>query len=297
MRPLGIAATAIGTGALAIGGAVAIRSLLNQGNGGGIIVGPHDPPKPPQPPAGVVKTDKPGLDMAVAQTFNGREVPTYELKLPASGEPPKGVVLAIHGGAWIFVGPGAIRAVDADVARWNARGYATVNIDYHAGAESMQDVLRFYDAVRKWQGDDIQIGATGQSAGGHLSMYIAAHRPELAFVVSNGGPSDLTRLAGATDASKSLQEGVRQLFGNDNLDDHSPALNAARMGARLLVANAANDQLVLPDQARYMRESRPDLAETLILDAGDKPYVHANVSQASLDKLYAAEERIAAATR
>jgi dipeptidyl aminopeptidase/acylaminoacyl peptidase len=186
-----------------------------------------------------------------------------------------------------------IRAMDEDVQRWNERGFATVNIDYAAGAQSMNDVLSFYDAVREWQGPDVPIAATGASAGGHLSMYIAAQRPDVSFVVSNAGPSDLTRLAGATDASKSLQAAVDSLFGAENLAGYSPAHNAASMGARVLAANAENDQLVLPDQARYMQEARPDLVDTLILQPGDRPYVHANVSQESLDELHRAEEKLA----
>jgi dipeptidyl aminopeptidase/acylaminoacyl peptidase len=186
-----------------------------------------------------------------------------------------------------------IRAMDEDVDRWNERGFATVNIDYAAGSASMTDVLSFYDAVRDWQGPDVPIAATGASAGGHLSMYIAARRPDVSFVVSHAGPSDLTRLAGATDASKSLQTAVDSLFGVEHLAGYSPVHNAASMGARVLAANAANDELVLPDQARYMQEARPDLVDTLILDSGDRPYVHANVSQESLDELHSAEEKLA----
>lgn len=304
MRPLVIGSAALGAAAVVVG-AHAAASRLRENN--------HRDPQPPAeivPPAVIVppnevappapidadpfiKTDHAGFEQAITEKFAGRAIPEHELTLPPAGTELRGVMVTIHGGAWVWVGPGLVRAMDADVKRWNERGFATVNIDYAAGAASMDDVLSFYDAVRQWQGPDVPIAATGASAGGHLSMYIAAKRPDLSFVVSHAGPSDLTRLAGATKASQDIQVAVDTLFGVENLSSYSPAHNTAAMGARILAANAENDQLVLPDQAAYMQQARPDLVETMILKSGDRPYVHANVAQESLDTLYQAESDLA----
>ena len=234
----------------------------------------------------------PAFDAAVRSAFAGRAVPAYEVTSPVGGQPSKGVVLAIHGGGWVMVGPGALRAMDGDVLRWNERGYTVVNVDYRAGAASVDDALAFYDAIRRWQ-PHAKVGATGQSAGGHLSMMIAAQRSDLDFVVSLAGPSDLVHLNEGTERSRQLKEGVDRLWNPAGQVANSPALQAGRMGARMLLGTGARDELVPPMQDERMRRARPDLVQTMVLAPGDRPFIHAGVSDADYAAFFQREAELA----
>jgi hypothetical protein len=115
----------------------------------------------------------------------------YELRLPQGA--PRGIVLLFHGGGWRDVGPTPVRALAEYragdfVRQWRARGFITVLSTYSYGEASWNDVVAVYDQVHA-RYPDLPIGAYGQSAGGQLALLLGAAR-DLAFVISDGGPTD-----------------------------------------------------------------------------------------------------------
>ena len=243
---------------------------------------------------GQVPEIDPRLEAAIMQRFQGRDVPAHELTMPEGREQPRGVVIAIHGGGWTGVGADKLRAMDGDTLRWNERGWAVLNIDYRAGSDSVEDVMDFHDAVRDWVGPNTRIGATGQSAGAHLALSIAQRRPDLDFAVSHAGPTDLTNLDEGTAWSAQLQDAVNGMWPTHvaRVAD-SPALNAARMGAQLLLATGVDDQIVPVEQQERMRRAAPGRTQTIAMERGGIGFIHAGVSQAAIDALHSAEALLA----
>ncbi len=288
MRPL--SGVALAAGAIAAGFTITEWLGANDSDEPGVFKGDFNP----EPSDAMPTTDPETLRQSVGTQFADRGVapPAWQVKFPDSSNPPKGVMLVIHGGAWVFVGPDTLASMDKDVERWRKRGWITVNVDYRAGTESVKDVLTFYDAIRQWQGEGVRVGAIGSSAGGHLAMMVASERPDLEFVVSQAGPTWINRLGHNTEASISLEKASRELWG-DLADTNSPALHGARMGARLLLGTAETDQLVPARQMDYMKEARPDATRTMVLGPGDIDWVHGQVSQQALDEFWAAEEELA----
>jgi hypothetical protein len=90
-------------------------------------------------------------------------------------------------------------------------------------------------------------------------------------------------------------------FGFENLLRYSPAqfADSSLRGIRILAASAAQDSLVPYGQMTLMRD-RMQAADpaayvnTMQLPAGDRPFVHAYVSQAGLDAYHQAEQDLVA---
>ena len=167
-------------------------SGLLQGGGSG---NSQQPTPVPDTPSDGMQTLVYGAD-ATRQSLN--------LALPAQkGE--TGLVLFIHGGAWIF----GDKAIYNDVAaQWASAGYvaATMSYRYISDTVHMNDLLDDIGAaLAKIKETAAAAGYTvnkailaGMSAGAHLSMLYAYARKSSApitpaAVVSFCGPSDLTR--------------------------------------------------------------------------------------------------------
>ena len=128
---------------------------------------------------------------------------SLDLELPETdGE--TGLVLYIHGGAWIF---GGKEVYSDNLSLWAKNGYAaaTMNYRYISDTVHMNDELDDIDAalakirdVAAANGNPItKVLLTGMSAGGHLSLLYAYARKNSApippsAVVSYCGPTDLT---------------------------------------------------------------------------------------------------------
>ena len=141
-----------------------------------------------------------------------------DLYLP-QGTPRPPVVVLIHGGGWVT----GNRAGDVGLARLIAmRGVAVFNIDYRlAKADDPQtrwpaQIVDAQLAVRWLRGragslgvDGARMGASGDSAGGHLALLLAVtsgivqgdqaglyanQRPEVSAVADQFGPTDLATL-------------------------------------------------------------------------------------------------------
>jgi acetyl esterase/lipase len=240
----------------------------------------------------------------------------YEVGLPTGAyadRAPLGVMLIVHGGAWMKTGVGAVQAMRADADRWRARGWETVNLTYRACGESLGDVLWFYDTARTRFGSGAKICAHGYSAGATLALLIAALRPDVYCVASQAGPTDLSRIQGemAYDAATGLHSqtlGPRWVhniaaaaFGEENLPSYSSAAQAAAAlkNTRVVQGFSADDPLVPYRQAidlsDAMRAANRDAhVENFQLETGTILFGHGRVSQGALDAYYAGEERLVA---
>lgn len=242
----------------------------------------------------------------VSTTWLGAGAPApYEIGPPTgifAGRAPKGVMIVIHGGGWYHVGAADVAAMRNEANRWRERGWSTVNIDYRACGQSVDDVLWFYDAVRARSGST-PICATGSSAGGHLALLLAARRPDVACVISQGGPTDLTTIATQPAFGDQLvgpswvyELGVAA-FGLDMLPQRSPALEPIK--ARVLLANATNDPFIPPAQLTELADNQrardPNAyVDVLALESGPEPFTHANVSRRARETFWQRELRLVA---
>ncbi len=239
----------------------------------------------------------------------------YEVGAPSgvyAGQPSKGVLILFHGGGWASNGGGAAQALRGEADRWRARGWRTVNSSYRPCGPSASDALLLYDRVRATYGSTLPLCTLGQSAGGHLALVVAVYRSSgVRCVIDDGGPTDAASLptqgaydpAGGTQTNgpKSVYNLMVAAFGYENLLWYSPAQFAASSlrGIRVLAVSAAEDSVVPYGQMTLLRDrmQADDSAayvRTMQLPAGDKPFVHASVSQAALDAYYQAERDLVA---
>lgn len=247
----------------------------------------------------------PGADSALDTTSLGEAAPaSYEIGMPTSLperlQPLRRVMILVHGGSWYTVGRRAMRSQRSVAARWRSAGWATVSVSYRACGRSVADVLRFYDLVRARVGAAVPICLLGQSAGGHLALMVAAKRSDVACAMSEGGPTDLRRIAsqgaaealdgtgpsGLREGSRRIQHLARAAFGAERLHAQSPVTHAARIGARLLLGTAASDNLVPSGQAQTLaaavRSAHGDAyVDVDRLSAGTTTWVHGSISAAA----------------
>ncbi|MEA2137296.1 MAG: hypothetical protein QOG56_446 [Solirubrobacteraceae bacterium] len=256
-------------------------------------------------PAGVRASDP---------AYAGAPAP-YEIGLPIgayAGQTPRGIMLIIHGGAWMATGAGLVQSMRSDADRWRARGWMTMNLSYRACGQSAADALWFYDKTRAAVGAGARICALGTSAGGHLALMLGAFRPDVFCVVSQAGPTDLASAEGevaydAASGGHSQTNGGRFVhnlgvaaFGAENLSWFSPAALAGGTlnRVRVLQAFSADDPLVpygqAADLANAMHAANPSAyVDDVQLAAGTLPFAHGRVTQAALDGFHARELQLA----
>jgi acetyl esterase/lipase len=169
--------------------------------------------------------------------YYGTQLPQFgDLRLP-KGRGPHPVAIVIHGGAW---GSSVSLHYTASLsAALTCAGVATWNIEYRrlggggGWPQTFQDVGLAADFLRdlatRYPLDLTRVVATGHSAGGHLSPWLAARhrlRPgdqlyvpnplPLRGVVPLAGPADLARFMVAVPRFESA---VKQLLGGGSDDD------------------------------------------------------------------------------
>jgi pimeloyl-ACP methyl ester carboxylesterase len=205
----------------------------------------------------------------------------YSDASPATG-PTRGYVITIHPGGWRIVGEGPAGLMNPEVARLNAWGYETLNVDHRRGHRALADVTRFYDRLRRRVGN-MPICLDGWSSGGHLALLVAARRPRVACVISLAGPAHLPSLP------KPLI-GLAHRFFDDRggLLDWSPTTK--RIRAPILLGHARADKTVPFDQAMRMVATHPR-ARLVALGRGRAPYVHGRVSRADLERFHTRQRR------
>lgn len=226
--------------------------------------------------------------------FAGRSVPLHELTIPAGGlRAARGTAMMVHGGAWAMTGPGAVASMRPHAERLAAQGWATLNVDYRPGRESLDDVLAFHDAITGWQGIDRPVGIMGLSAGGHLGLMTASERPSVSWVAGYAAPTDLISLGGASGAVD-VRQFAQRAFGasDDALRAASPTEVASKIRARVLLATAAHDGHVPIQQMDAFARVRPQGTTTMVLAPGDTEFVHVGIAPGELERLAAAERQL-----
>jgi len=199
-----------------------------------------------------------------------------DLYRPKEGGPHP-VVICIHGGG--FVG-GQRQTMRWICARLAAEGYAAATIQYRlapkyrfpACVEDCKAAVRWVRAnAHKYHFDPDRIAAMGTSAGGHLSVFLAAtadikefdgdgdHREyssRITCAVNAFGPSDFTHIQG-----KSKSEPVLEPFLGGTLDTHrpqyiraSPLLWITPNTAPVLTLIGTKDEHVPLEQAQWLHE-------------------------------------------
>jgi acetyl esterase/lipase len=125
------------------------------------------------------------LDVAYADQSPTQKIDIY---LPEQGDGPFPVIMAVHGGAWLF---GDKRDVQhLPMMKGLERGYAVICVNYRLSQEAIfpnqifdvKAALRFVKAnATHYHLNDNKIGFWGGSAGGHLSSLLgtSAHVKEL----------------------------------------------------------------------------------------------------------------------
>jgi acetyl esterase/lipase len=217
----------------------------------------------------------PAVEPGVSSTLLSDASPPayYEWGMPSGdfeGKPSFGLFLIIHGGFWFQTGPQAVADERAGADFLRGRGWETLALDYRGCAQSLNDVLTFYDIARKRIGPDKPICVTGQSTGGQLALFLAAMRPDLNCAIAEAAPMDLVTIgsqAAYIDARRVpliplppgltgpqlIQNFATAAFGADRLAEVSPILHTnvyAHSGQRILIANGENDVLIPTDQLR-----------------------------------------------
>jgi acetyl esterase/lipase len=222
----------------------------------------------------------------------------YEVGLPADMSKAKGVMMVIHGGGWTVAGRPVVAALRGRAAAWRDRGWITVNTTYRACAPSADDVLAAFDATAAAY-PDRPICISGESAGAHLALLIAARRPGVACVIGTGAPTALDQLGSETaydpftggqqGKGPQLEQGwATAAFGASQLPALSPAEHAENLTAKVLLGVAAQDNLIPVAQQTLLRDAvlAADPArqvDVVVLPAGDTEWTHANVDRAAAD--------------
>lgn len=137
-------------------------------------------------------------------SYGTHERQTLDLNIPKDAEGDLGLVLFIHGGAWIAGDKGSYeKGVESTASSFGFAGaslnyrYIGDNVSLHDELDDIQAALQKIKEIGAENGVNInKVLLTGDSAGGHLSLLYAYSRADVSpitpvAVVSNSGPTDL----------------------------------------------------------------------------------------------------------
>lgn len=283
----------------------AFAGAFNSGEPDSICFPQRAPPNGSALPAGVV---------TYTTAFQGAPA-YYEVGSPSgayAGQPARGVMLVIHGGAFVKTGVGAVQEMRPDADRWRARGWLTANISHRGCGLSAADVLWFYDRTRAAVGAGMKVCALGTSAGANLALLVGAYRPDLHCAVNQAGPTDLrvvqsevafnsaTGVHDQTAGPRWVHNMAAAAFGEENLARYSPAALAggSLRATRVLQGISYDDPLVpyrqTSDLADAMRAANTSAyVDSVQLGRGTIYFGHGLVSDAALSDFYAREAQLA----
>lgn len=208
----------------------------------------------------------------------------YELALPDSRtvnpEQPPRLFMFIHGGRWFLDGSLPVVRLRVGYNLIRARGWQVMAIGYRGCENSLGDVVRFYDIMRERLGPEAVICAQGEGSGGHLALMLAAMRPDVACVLAEAAPTDLTSIGGqptfvdprlpvpaaGLTGAQYTQNLVSAAFGEERLAELSPINHAATYadaGTRMSILMSENDTLIptaqVSDFAAAVRALNPEI--------------------------------------
>ncbi len=153
-------------------------------------------------------------------SYGTHERQVLDLYLPEEMSDTTGLILCIHGGAWIGGDKSAYTENAKDVCKNYKVAAATINYRYLSESVTMADIIDDIDAaVTKIKAIGTENGTninkmllTGHSAGGHLSMLYAYSKADTAAIT----PAAVANFSGPTDMSDKNYF-VNNDLGNDNV--------------------------------------------------------------------------------
>ena len=138
-------------------------------------------------------------------TYGGNALQTYDLYIPTGKGETLGLVLYIHGGAWVSGDKASYQPTIKDIAANHGYAAASINYRFLTSGVTMQDILNDVNAAvnaiwdkAKSEGYTInKMITTGMSAGAHLALMYAYQTPsdskiKPVAVCSQCGPTDLS---------------------------------------------------------------------------------------------------------
>ncbi len=158
-------------------------------------------------------------------SYGSHERQVLDLNIPKENDGEIGLVLFIHGGAWIAGDKEGYKGGVKAAAETYGFAGASINYRYINEEVSIHDILDDIDLAlkcikEKGEENGVNINKvllTGDSAGGHLSLLYAYSRADAAAitpaaVVSNSGPTDFTDESFYINNAIGDEEFVAQLF-------------------------------------------------------------------------------------
>ena len=192
-------------------------------------------------------------------------------------------MLIFAGGGWLASPPDEVKQTQHYAKRYAELGWLSVDVGYRPGGEQgFADVKRAYDGAKRSH-PGLPICAVGESAGGHLALMLAMARP-LTCVEPVDAPTDLTK-----GLPKMLRMTADAVFAK-KLAKWSPALHARSIHGKVLIVQAAGDQVVPAGQARELKTALPS-AHLIVFPAGALPFIHATKIDKSAYRDYLQRER------
>lgn len=202
-----------------------------------------------------------------------------DLYYPSEAVPKSNAaVIVIHGGAWIS----GDRKQMAQLAQYFAsRGLFAASVQYRlapkavwpAMLDDVQTGVRFLRAnATKYGFDPNRIGASGASAGGHLSLFLGTRdtrdgkglysdqSSRVRAVFDIFGPTDMTRDYPPTvDALFAMVLGKPRKDADREIRDASPLFFVDKKSAPVFIFQGLADPLVNPNQSRYLEAKYREL--------------------------------------
>ncbi|HUT10990.1 MAG TPA: alpha/beta hydrolase [Thermoguttaceae bacterium] len=245
-----------------------------------------------------------------------------ELKLDLArpeGDGPFPALVFIHGGGWRGGQRSGYRGEIVEAAK---RGYVAVTVSYRLTEPDEQGKAKYpfpaqvHDvkcAVRwlradaaRYHVDPNRIGATGGSAGGHLSLMLgltdaeanlegdgghAEQSSRVQAVVNYFGPTDMIELSRGSDGAAPIVASFLGGTPEDVRDRYlaaSPTTYVSRDDPPILSLHGADDRLVPPDQARALdkKMAAAGASHTLILLEGQGHGFHGEASAQARTAMY-----------
>lgn len=189
-------------------------------------------------------------------TYGESEHHIMDVYLPQTTQPKSNVML-IHGGCWqnqydrLYMGHMAKSLSD--------RGYRVFNIEYRRTGDpgggypgTLNDIQAAYKKIQTYliedQENNSSINVMGHSAGGHLSLWLAATEPSVSAVIGLAAISDLSNYA---EGSGSCQSAARSFMGatpSEKADHYKKAdpLLMAVPKAKVTLISTEKDGIVPP---------------------------------------------------
>jgi acetyl esterase/lipase len=180
--------------------------------------------------------------------------------LPGAAKP---AVLLIHGGGWAH---GDKATMHGWCALFAQNGIVAAAVGYRLAAP--EDVSRHWPAqldditlafqwmqnhAREFGADSRRICSYGESAGGHLSVWLAIKENNLACAIDGFGPVDLPLLA--QKSKRSLDALLGQQHSPDAERSAAPIFSLSPQTAPILIIQGSQDDLVPPEQSVKLYEA------------------------------------------